>query len=208
MSTRKELETLAKGKAPGPFPSFQIFHLIKVLELIAGSSVGRGTLSKKLGIGEGATRTLIERLRDEQIIAISRQGCVLTNKGEHLWKRVEKIIPSKIELEHSKLTLSTFNIAILVRGKAKKVRLGMEQRDAAVLAGAKGATTLVMSMGKLAMPREDADIKETVPDTHKKIIGSLKPSDGDVVIIGSADTHAAAEYGAISAAWVLFDDSD
>ena len=149
MSTRKILETLMKEKAPGPTPSFQIFHIIKALELISHAPVGRGMLAKKLGIGEGATRTLIERLKNEQIISISKSGCTLTKKGEQLWKRIEKIIPSKIELEQSKLTLSACNVAILVQGKANKVKLGMEQRDAAFLAGAKGATTLVMKKGKL-----------------------------------------------------------
>lgn len=207
MSTRKILETLVKEKAPGPTPSFQIFHVIKALELISHAPVGRGMLAKKLGIGEGATRTLIERLRDEQIISISKSGCTLTKKGEQLWKRIEKIIPLKIELEQSKLTLSACNVAILVQGKANKVKLGMEQRDAAFLAGAKGATTLVMKKGKLTMPWEDVDIKETVPETHKEIINSLKPHEDDVIIIGSADTCDLAEYGAIAAAWTLLDDN-
>jgi len=206
MSTRKILEALVKEKAPGPIPSFQIFHIIKALELISHTPVGRGMLAKKLGIGEGATRTLIERLKDEQIISISKSGCTLTKKGEQLWKRIEKVIPSKIELEQSRLTLSAYNVAILVQGKAGKVKLGMEQRDAAFLAGAKGATTLVVKKGKLMMPCEDVDIKETVPEIHKKIISSLKPHEDDVIIIGSADTRDFAEYGAIAAAWTLLDD--
>jgi predicted transcriptional regulator len=207
MSTREILETLVKEKAPGPTSSFQIFHIIKALELISHAPVGRGGLAKKLGIGEGATRTLIERLKDEQIISISKSGCTLTKKGEQLWKRIERIIPSKIKLEQSKLTLSAYNVAILVQGKASKVKLGMEQRDAAFLAGAKGATTLVMKKGKLTMPCEDVDIKETVPETRKKIISFLKPREDDVIIIGSADTYDLAEYGAIAAAWTLLDDN-
>jgi len=208
MSTRKTLETLTKEKAPGPTPTFQIFHSIKALELISHTPIGRVMLAKKLGIGEGATRTLIERLKNEQIISISKSGCALTGKGVELWKRIEKAIPSKMELEKSKLTLSTCNVAILVKGKANRVKLGMEQRDAAFLAGAKGATTLVMKKGKLTMPSEETDIIETAPETHKKIIGSLKPREEDVIVIGSADTCDKAEYGAIAAAWTLLSDSD
>lgn len=208
MSTRKILETLVQEKAPGPTPSFQMFHVVKVLELVADSPIGRVTLSKRLGIGEGATRTLIERLKDEQIISISKHGCTLTEKGEQLWRRIEKVIPAKIELEQSKLTLSACNFAILIKGKASKVKLGMEQRDAAFLAGAKGATTLVMKKAKLTMPSEDVDIKETASETHRKIIISLRPQEGDVIIVGSADTSAIAEYGAIAAAWTLLNDSD
>jgi hypothetical protein len=59
---KKFLESLLEEKAPGPYPSFSIFHIIKTLELIAKmSQVGRGKLSEELKIGEGATRTLIER---------------------------------------------------------------------------------------------------------------------------------------------------
>jgi hypothetical protein len=208
MSTRRILETLVKEKAPGPTPSFQMFHVVKVLELVADSPVGRGTLSKRLGIGEGATRTLIERLKKELILSISKPGCTLTEKGEQLWRRIAKVIPSKIELERSELTLSACNVAILVKGRASKVKLGMEQRDAAFLAGAKGATTLVTKRGKLTMPCEDVDIKETAPETYRKIIGSLKPREGDVVIIGSAGTSSIAEYGAIAATWTLLENSD
>jgi hypothetical protein len=64
----------------------------------------------------------------------------------------------------------------------------------------------LMKKGKLTMPSEDVDTRETVPETHKKIIGSLKPQEGDVVVIGSADTCDSAEYGAIAAAWTLLGD--
>jgi hypothetical protein len=58
------------------------------------------------------------------------------------------------------------------------------------------------------MLSEDVDIKETVPETHKKIMGSLKRQEDVVIIIGSADTCDLAEYGAIAAAWTLLESSD
>jgi len=203
MNLKRMLGDLTKEKAPGPMPSFQVFHVIKALELIAQSPLGRGTLAKKLAIGDGATRTLIERLKDEEIIYTTKSGCFLTKKGEELWKQVKNVLPSKTELEKSKLTLSKCNVAILVRGKRGKVKLGVEQRDAALLAGAKGATTLVMKNGKLVMPSVDVDIREDSSEIQKKIMNSLKPNEGDVIIIGSADSHEKAEYGAIAAAWTL-----
>jgi hypothetical protein len=206
MGIKQTIEELVKEKAPGPAPSFQVFHIIKTLELISYASIGRGMLAKKLEIGEGAARTLIDRLKEEGIIDISQSGCCLTRKGEEIWMKVKKVFPSKIELGKSRLTLSTCNVAILVKGKMGRMKLGMEQRDAAFLAGAKGATTLVKKKGKLTMPSLDADIKDDVPDVHEKITSLLKPSDGDVVVIGSADTCMKAEYGAIAAAWTLVDD--
>ena len=206
MDIKKTIEALAKEKAPGPIPSFQVFHIIKTLEQISQSSIGRGLLAKELGIGEGATRTLIDRLRNEEVIVTSRSGCFLTEKGEEIWKEVKKILPSKIKLEKSKLTLSTCNVAILVKGKADEVRLGMEQRDAAFLAGARGATTLILNGGKLTMPGSDVDIAKEDPNVYEKIRCSLKPEEGDAVIIGCADTRRIADYGAIAAAWTLIND--
>lgn len=209
MSIKKTFETLMQEKAPGPAPSFQVFHIIKTLELVADYPVGRGLLAKKLNIGEGATRTLIERLKEDKIISVSKAGCTHTEKGKELWKEINKILPSKTKLEKSKLALSACNVAVLVKGKTNKIKLGMEQRDAAFLAGAMGATTLLMKRGKLTMPGENMDIKEKAdPDTYKKIIDSLKPREGDVIIIGSAATYDKAEYGAIAAAWTLIDDND
>jgi predicted transcriptional regulator len=208
MGIKKTIEAIVKEKAAGPTPSFQVFHVIKTLELISDAPVGRGMLAKKLGIGEGATRTLIDRLKEEGIIDISRSGCSLTKEGEESWKKVKKVFPSKIELGKSKLTLSTCNVAILIKEKMERIKLGMEQRDAAFIAGAKGATTLIMQKGKLTMPSFDANIKEDAPELYDKIINSLKPKKGDVIVIGSADTCDKAEYGAIAAAWTLLDDED
>lgn len=209
MSAKKTLETLIKEKAPGPAPSFQVFHVIKILELVADSSVGRGLLSKELAIGEGATRTLIERLKEENLISVSKAGCTLTQKGRELWKEIKEIFPAKTKLEKSRLALAACNVAILVKGKTNRIKMGMEQRDAAFLAGAKGATTLVMKRGKLMMPGESKDIETKAdPDTYRKIIDSLKPRECDVIVIGSAATYVEAEYGAIAAAWTLIDDND
>jgi hypothetical protein len=205
---KKLLENLTKEKAPGPSPSFQVFHIIKTLELVSQFPVGRGMLAKKLEIGEGATRTLLERLKKSGMVSVSRSGCSVTKKGEEVWKEIKKVFPAKTELGKSELTLASCNVAILVKGKSEKIKLGMEQRDAAFLAGAKGATTLVLKKGKLTMPSVDVTAVKVVPDVYKKVMSSLKPTEDDVVVIGSADTWSRAEYGAIAASWTLFDDSD
>ncbi len=209
MSIKKTLETLTRGKAPGPAPSFQVFHIIKTLELLANSPVGRGQLAKQLGIGEGATRTLIERLKEGEIVSMSKAGCILTESGRELWKRTSKVFSSKTKLEKTKLTLSSCNVAILVKGKANKIKLGMEQRDAALLAGATGATTLLIRKGKLTMPGENTGLgNKADAEAYGRIMDSLTPREGDAIVIGSADTYDRAEYGALAAAWTLIDDDD
>lgn len=172
--------------------------------MIAGERIGRNKLSKELALGEGATRTLIERLKDRGLITADRAGCALSKKGETMWSALHAAFPRKTTLRKSKLTLGSFNVAILVREGASKVRSGMEQRDAALMAGAKGATTLVCASGRLTVPPEQRDAAEETPEICRALIEQLKPGDTDAVVIGSADTFEKAEYGALAAALTLF----
>ncbi len=199
------LERLAGEHAPGPSPSFSVVHFLKALELIAESPVGRSRLSKKVWLGEGAVRTLIDRLKSEGLIAVERAGCTLTRKGENLWKKLHEAFPRKAILEKGRLTLGDFNIAMLVKARGAEVRLGMEQRDAALLAGAMGATTLVFRGGKLVIPPEDRDVAKDFPEAYSRLVAALKPEEDDVVVIGSGESLEKAEFGALAAAWTLID---
>jgi predicted transcriptional regulator len=195
-------------KAPGPYPSFSVYHLIKAFELIAKTGqVGRGKLAEELKIGEGATRTLIERLKTAHLIAVSKKGCSLTEKGKKIWNKFESILPQKTNLERNELALADCTVAVHVRGGGGRVRTGIEQRDAAVIAGAKGATTLVFKGKKLIMPNISEDISQDFPIAHRQITALLKLKENDAVVIGSADTWSKAEYGALAAAWTLIENN-
>lgn len=156
-------------------------------------------------MGEGAARTLIERLKAQGLIAVDRAGCALTKKGEEAWHALHAVFPRKTAIGRSKLTLGSFNVAILVKEGAGKVRSGMEQRDAALIAGAKGATTLQYSSGRLMVPPDQRDAAEETPEICRALIDMLKPVDNDAVVIGSADTFERAEHGALAAALSLID---
>jgi len=84
----------------------------------------------------------------------------------------------------------------------------MEQRDAALLIGAKGATTLISRKGKLTIPPEYRNIAKDFPKISRKIIDSLNPEENDAIVIGSADTLEKAEYGALAAAWNLLNNQN
>jgi hypothetical protein len=178
-------------------------HVVKALELIAGEPIGRNKLSKELALGKGATRTLIERLKDQGLLTADRAGCALSKAGEKMWSAIHAAFPRKTTIRKSSLTLGSFNVAILVKEGAGKVRSGMEQRDAALLAGAKGATTLICSRGRLTVPPEQRDAAEETPEIYRVLTEQLKPGDSDAVVIGSADTFEKAEYGALAAALTI-----
>ena len=197
------LDKLVTPKAPGPSPSFSVIHVIKALELVAEDSIGRKELARRLLLGEGATRTLIERLRTFGLINVEKGGCVLSEKGQKTWRFIQDSFPQKISLGEARLALAKFNVALIVRRRGRSVRSGIEQRDAAMLAGAKGATTLRYEKGEVTMPPDGRRVQEDYPELYRKIRDSLSLKEGDAIIIGSADAPELAEYGALAAAWSL-----
>lgn len=206
MEIKKEIETLLAEKAPGPALSFSVFHVLRALELIAEKSYGRLKLSEELDIGEGATRTLLKRLKGAGLVSTSKTGCRLTWKGERLREKYRSTFKRKASLEKNELTLAEHNIAILISNSGDKVECGMKQRDAAVVAGAKGAVTLIYAEGKLAIPRVSDDVAKIYPKAYRQLMELLSPEENDVIIVASADTQKRAEYGALAAAWTLLSD--
>lgn len=201
-------ESLLEEKAPGPYASFSVFHVMKAIELIARTGpIGRSKLSDGLETGVGVTRTIIERLRSAELISISKRGCLLTDRGSRAWHKLQSQLPRMFELDKNELTLAEFNYVVQVNGGANKVRAGLEQRDAAIIAGAKGATTLVFKEHKLFLPAVSDDIAKDFPIVFRQISRRLNLNENDAVVIGSADTQKKAEYGALAAAWTLIDNN-
>ena len=206
MNVKEILNSLIKEKAPGPALTFTLLHLIKALELMAEGPIGRGKLAKNLGIGEGTVRTIIKRLKDSNIIEISREGCHLTSFGRKLWEKFKKKVPKKVFLEKNEFSLAQYSVAVLVKGCGSKVRTGMKQRDAAIMVGADGATTMVVKDKKLIIPGISDNIAKDYPVAYKQIVKLLNPEQNDVVIVGTAETREKAEYGALAAALTLLED--
>lgn len=198
----KTLGKVASKLAPGRAPCFIEVHLVKALKIVDSEGpVGRVRLSKILGLGEGAVRTLIKHLKNEGLIKISRTGIILTDSGKKLSSFLNSRISSETEVPQSFLTVGPFNIAVLVKNVADRIKYGLEQRDAAIKVGASGATTLIFSHGSLVMPgAEGEDVFKNVPAIRNVLISKLKPREGDVVIIGSGKDRLTAELGAIAAA--------
>jgi DNA-binding MarR family transcriptional regulator len=202
------LEKITGEKAPGPSPTFSIFHMLRALELVAEKAIGRSKLAEELGVGEGAVRTMVKRLRDAGLVTTSKLGCALTSKGLKLWNEYKTVFRRKVEIGKSELTLADYNFAILVKNYGHRVKSGMEQRDAAIMVGARGATTIMFKGGRLIIPSVSDNTTKNFPKATNQIIRLLNPEENDVIIIGSADSLGKAEYGALAAAWTLVNDCD
>lgn len=202
----KEVEEIIHEKAPGPSPKFTIFHIMHAIELIAQKPIGRSKLAEELNVGEGVIRTVIGRLRSAELITTSKAGCILTDKGLNFWKEYKSIFKKKVELKKNELAIANYNFAILVKNFGHKVKSGVEQRDAAIVAGAKGATTLIMKEGRLLIPAVSENVRRDFPKAATQIFNLIKPEENDVIIIASADEPSKAEYGVLAAAWTLIND--
>jgi hypothetical protein len=92
----------------------------------------------------------------------------------------------------------------LVRNQGHELKSGIEQRDAAVMAGAKNATTMVLKGGKLVIPSVPNDLAKEFPRAANQM-KTLQPKEMDVIVIMGADSSEKTEYGALAAAWTLLD---
>lgn len=197
MSTYAILKRLTRSTASGLAPAYSKVHVIKAIEIIGSLvGIGRKMLSKELGLGEGTVRTLVKRLKDEGMLESSRSGMFLTSLGKKLLGDLHESLRTT-ELEETIITVGRFNYAVLVKGSAPEIKSGVEQRDAALIAGAKGATTLIFKEGRFYIPSLDIEFPEKI---SQRLIERLSPEEGDVIIIGTADSLLEAELGAKAAA--------
>ena len=200
---KQTLQKITGEKAPGPSPSFSIFHMLRAMELIAETTIGRSKLAEELDIGEGTIRTIISRLKDSELITTSKLGRTLTSKGLKLWKEYKAVFKKKVKISKNELTLADYNFAILVKNHGHKVQSGMEQRDAAIMVGARGATTIMYKEGRLVIPPVSNNVAEYSTKWANQMVRLLQPEENDVIVIGSADSLVKAEYGALAAAWTF-----
>jgi len=176
-----------------PYPLMQNYtrgDILLTLKILQAQQIGRKNLSKFLGLGEATIRTLFRKLESEQLIVSTRQGQKITEKGHlYLIRAPDFTLPKPVQGRD--LTLSEYNLASLVRSYSCNVRNGMQFRDAAIIAGACGATTLIFSHGKLHFP----DNTPVTVETADYLIKEFNPQEDDILIIATAETEKKALRG-------------
>jgi len=184
----------------GPVHRFADYHVYRTLLLLSdGRRRGRRSLADSVNIGEGSMRTIIEFLRDKGYVDVKQTGIKISTRGVEFVRN----LPIRMErLDPSDISIAMRNVAVLVRNRADKVTLGIEQRDAAIKAGAEGATTIVVKGGKLLVPPDYLLDKER-PEIARGLRKLLAPNEGDIVIVGAAQEYDRAEDGALAAAFAL-----
>jgi predicted transcriptional regulator len=204
----KILQALSKQPSPGPAPAFSNVHICRALFVIGDEGpIGRIELSRKLELGEGAIRTVIRRLTHSELVSVVRDGCLLTKRGTNLYNRLRTRLSRVAFIDARQLSLDKFSAAISVKKAAGLVRRGLEQRDAAIRAGATGACTLVVKRHRYVMPMAESDEWELQPedDLVQSLDESIHPRYRDAVVVASAPSKGMAEQGAIAAALTLLE---
>ena len=211
MPSQKVLQTiqsLSKISSPGPTPAYTTIHVLRTLLCIGDEGhIGRIELSRKLGLGEGTVRTIIRHLVKAKVVAIEKDGCTLNPRGATLYKTLKLKLSQPFRINARQLALDKTSAAILVKAAGDFVRRGIEQRDAAVRAGATGACTLIFRGGKLLMPMDEQEDWTLQPNEllYQDIEKTFTPKNNDVVMIVSAPSEGVAEQGVVAAALTLIE---
>jgi hypothetical protein len=200
----RTLQKVASRIAPSRILSFEIVHVLVTLQLIQERGrVSRHTLCKKLDLGEGTVKTLVKHLKIYDLIETDKTGTRISTKGSKLLSELLLSIPAEMSISTCSVALGKFNYAILIKQMSYVIRSGIEQRDAAIKMNALGATTLVYKDDKFMIPNTNFNALHREQKLHTLLVDSLKPEEGDVLIIGSDNiSERAAEFAAKSAALV------
>jgi Domain of unknown function (DUF4443) len=202
--TMEALREVLSSDYKGPRAVFSEVHVLKaMLSIGSAGAVGRGRLGSLVGLGQGEVRTLIKRMKGNDLIVIEPEGCKLSRKGEREFQKLKEKLPWTSRVRAKSLGIGDECAAVLVRGAGKDLRKGIEQRDAAVRVGAIGALTALFARGRFTLPGEGTDCEKDGPRELWTAARAANPADGDVLIVVGADSIDAAELGTLAAALTL-----
>jgi hypothetical protein len=147
----------------------------------------------------------------QKMIYTTNSGTKMTEKGKSIFSQLLTSMPVEMIIPRCSVALGKFNYAVLLKQFNFAIKSGIEQRDAAIKIGAKGATTLLYKDAKFIMPSNRIyDPLKKEPQIRTLLIERFYPlEEGDAVIIGSDDiSRKTAELAAKSAAIITIMDHE
>jgi len=205
----KLLSKVAERHAPSRMLSFDLVHVFKTMQMMEKNKrISRSLMVQELGLGEGSVKTIVKHLKMSGLVENSNAGMWLTNKGKSNYAKLLALIPKEMDIPKCSVALGKFGHAVLLKNMAYNIRSGIEQRDAAIKAGAVGATTLVFRNERLVLPGTGEDLMRNDQKIHSLIIEKMSPEENDVIIIGSSQSKKVAEMAAKSAALYTIEDNE
>lgn len=200
----KLIQLLNTETRQGPPTQFHPWHLLIAFHTFCQSTspIGRYQLGTNLGIGNGSIRSLIRFLRNQELIApVSRQGHQLSSRGKQYCRDLTQTLVKTEELSPSSYTIDNHNFGCHLRRLAHLVTDGVEQRDAAMKAGASGATTFIQDSDPdtIIMAKDHRIQKNDLTI----VLTPFEIGIDDVLIVGSSSNSLTAQLGAFAATLTL-----
>ena len=185
----------------GPRPAYHETDLYRCIWILVGEQVDRKSLSRELRIGEGSTRSVLRQLVAAGLVENRKRGALLSGEGAKFAAELKAAVEAAGKIEKSDLTFQQTAFALRMRKCSHRIRSGVEQRDAAIRAGATGATVLCMREGKLVFPDSGYAVAEAQKNLFAEKLGGL--GEGDAIILCYGENELFRERGAWSAALKL-----
>jgi len=147
--------------------------------------IGRYSICKALGIGEGIIRGIISRMRSMSLLNVLRAGVVLSDKGSEVLNNFLNNL-GVIKIESLKLTSFTgglVNLSAQLRPPVFRSMSCIEERDLAVRFGARGAVIIHYIRGRLCIPSVYDDLSKEYPKISRYLFTKFDLSEGDHIVI-------------------------
>lgn len=176
------------------FTDADAFLLLEMVSKNHGMS--RRELSRSLGLGEGSIRTLVEKLKESDLLCVKQTGITIRPQGSEILRSLGM---RTIRISVGEYVMGDHQFGAIVNDSSEKVFNGIDQRNIVIRTGGEGCTTWVNRDGRTIMlPDWDVDIHD--PSLSKTIRDNAKMGDGDVLIVAGGDTKRVAMISAVTAA--------
>jgi hypothetical protein len=196
---------LTASEGLGPSPSFTQVHVFLAFLVVGDSTmIGRQALAKETGVGPGAVRTILKKLTESRYVETIASGCRLTSLGRQVHAQLRRILSQVVFLDAASLSVGRVQASARVKGGGRRLGSGIEQRDAAILVGASGATTYAIRNGRFTIPGGSRNCEKDFPSPAWRVLRSeLQLREGDAVVLCGAEDAQKARVGTVSAALTL-----
>jgi hypothetical protein len=168
--------------------------------------IGRYRLAKMLGVPQGIARGILARMKKNGLIMVRhRAGTRASQKGLReltgLMKREH--LKSVRRSDQELLGLGSRSVLFHVAERSQRLGRGIEQRDAAIKAGATGAVTFLYDGKTLRFPGVAESLSRRNPAAFDRLRNQVKMRKGDIVLISFAGTWWDAARGGFAAVRTL-----
>jgi DNA-binding MarR family transcriptional regulator len=174
--------------------------------LRAEGEIGRYRLAKMLDVPQGIARGILTRMKRDRLITVRQHA------GTRASPKGLRELAALMKREHLKLVrrsdqellgLGSRSILFHVAQRSHQLGQGVEQRDAAIKAGATGAVTFLSDGRTLRFPGVAESLSKRNPAAFKQLKNQIKMKKGDVVLIVFAGTWWDAARGGFAAVRTL-----